>query len=258
VRCTAGMIETLPGVPPGIVAVRAVGTLTREDYDAVVVPILDAAAREGRRLRFLCVVDEEFHGLTPDGAWADVKLGLAAMRNLEGCAVISDLGWVRDTTRFAAFFLPGHVRIFAADERDAAVHWLESLPGRLATTRIDSAAGVVVVDVGEPLRREAVDVIAAAVDSWLADHTELPGLVLHAPSFPGWENVGALVQHLRFVGGHQRRVGRVALAVDGQPVGIAARVAGTLLHPEVRHFASGETDEAIAWAGAQTGAAETA
>ena len=38
--------------------------------------------------------------------------------------------------------------------------------------------------------------------------------------------------------------------VDGQPVGIAARVAGTLLHPEVRHFATGEIDAATAWAGA--------
>jgi hypothetical protein len=238
--------------------VRAVGTLSREDYEAVVVPMLEAAAREGRRLRFLCVVDEDFRGLTPDAAWADAKLGLAAMRNLEGCAVVSDLAWVRDTTQLAGFFLPGHVRVFGADERDEAVRWLESLPGRLATTRIDPAAGVVVVDVPQALRREDVEVIASAVEGWLADHAELPGLVLHAASFPGWENVGALVQHLRFVGGHQGRIGRVALAVDGQPVGIAARVAGTLLHPEVRQFAADRLDEAVAWAGAGARHAEKA
>ena len=58
------------------------------------------------------------------------------------------------------------------------------------------------------------------------------------------------MEHLRFVGGHQRRIGRVALAVDGRPVGIAARVAGSLLHPEVRHFATGEIDAAVTWAGA--------
>jgi len=108
------MIERDSDVPAGIDAVRAVGTLTRHDYDTVVVPILDAAVREGRRLRFLCVVDEDFHGLTPDGMWADVKLGLTAMRNLEGCAVVSDLTWVRDMTQLAAFFLPGHVRVFDA------------------------------------------------------------------------------------------------------------------------------------------------
>lgn len=252
------MIEIDTDVPPGIDAVRAVGTLDRRDYDTVVAPLLDAAAREGRGLRFLCVVDEDFHGLTPGGVWADVKLGLAATRTLEGCAVVSDLPWVRDTTRLAAFLLPGHVRVFDAVQRDEALRWLEALPGHLATVRVDQAAGVIVADVGQPLRREDVEVIAGAVDSWLADHTELPGLVLHAPSFPGWENLGALVEHLRFVGGHQRRIDRVALAVDGQPVGIAARVAGALLHPDVRHFATGEIDAAIAWAGANARRAASA
>ena len=61
------MIETYADVPAGIDAVRAVGTLSRADYDAVVVPMLEAAEREGRRLRILCVVDEEFRGLTPTG-----------------------------------------------------------------------------------------------------------------------------------------------------------------------------------------------
>lgn len=252
------MIEVDEDVPAGIDAVRAVGTISRQDYDAVVVPRLDAAAREGRRLRFLCVVDEDFRGLTPDAVWADVKLGLAAMHNLEGCAVVSDLTWVRDMTRVAGFFLPGHVRVFATAEREDALRWLAELPGRLATVRVDTAAGLVVADVGQPLRREDVEVIASAVDSWLADHTELPGLVLHAPSFPGWENIGALVQHLRFVGGHQRRIGRVALAVGGLPVGFAAGVAGTLLHPDVRHFGAGEVDEATAWAGAGTRTAHPA
>lgn len=179
-----------------------------------------------------------------------MKLGLAAMRNLEGCAVVSGLVWVREATRFVSFFLPGHVRLFGAGECDEALRWLEFLPGHPVTTQVDPAAGVVVADVNEPLRREDVEVIGTAVDGWLADHAELPGLVLRAPSFPGWENVRALVQHLRFVGGHQRRIGWVALAVDGRPVGVAARVVGTLLHPEVRHFGSGEVDEASAWAGA--------
>jgi hypothetical protein len=42
------MIEMLPDVPPGIVAVRAGGVLTREEYDAVVVPLVE---RRDHRLR---------------------------------------------------------------------------------------------------------------------------------------------------------------------------------------------------------------
>jgi hypothetical protein len=254
------MIERYEDVPAGIDAVRAVGTLTPEDYETVVVPIIDRAVGEGRGLRMLCVVDEAFTGLTPAAAWEDVRLGLRAMTHLTGCAVVSDLGWVREWTRFAAFFLPGHVRVFGAGERDEAVRWLEELPAHVATARLDRITGVVVVvvDVTEPLRREDVDAVSDAVDAWLADHDELPGLVLHAAGFPGWENLSGLLRHLRFVGGHQRRIGRVALAVDGRTADVGARVAGALLHPEVRHFGTAQLDEAVAWAAAAQPAAASA
>jgi stage II sporulation SpoAA-like protein len=244
------MIERYEDMPAGIDAVRAVGTLTPEDYDDVVVPMIEAAVREGRRLRILCVVDETFTGLTPAAAWDDVKLGLRAMGNLDGCAVVSDLTWVREVTRLSAFFLPGQVRTFAAADRDAAVGWLEAMPDTVARVRLDREAGVVVADVSEPLRRSDVDAIAAEVDAWLGVHTELPGLVLHADTFPGWRNVQGLVSHLGFVRDHQRRIQRVALAVDGWPLDGAAWVAGALLHPDVRHFAAGDLDDAISWASA--------
>ncbi len=61
------MIERMADVPSGIVAVRAVGTITPEDYETVVVPLLDEAARDGRRLRWLCEVGPEFRGMTPAG-----------------------------------------------------------------------------------------------------------------------------------------------------------------------------------------------
>ena len=71
------MIEILKDVPDGVVAVRASGTLTREEYDEVVVPLLDEARRAGRRLRCLCEVGVDYRGLTPGAAWEDVTLGLA-------------------------------------------------------------------------------------------------------------------------------------------------------------------------------------
>jgi hypothetical protein len=48
--------------------------------------------------------------------------------------------------------------------------------------------------------------------------------VLHARAFPGWENVGGLVGHLRFVIGHHRHVDRLGLAVDGTLAAVAATV----------------------------------
>jgi hypothetical protein len=93
------MIEILKDVPDGVVAVRASGTLTREEYDEVVVPLLDEARRARRRLRCLCEVGADYRGLTPGAAWEDVTLGLRSLHLFDGCAVVSDVGWVRGTSR---------------------------------------------------------------------------------------------------------------------------------------------------------------
>jgi hypothetical protein len=49
------------------------------------------------------------------------------------------------------------------------------------------------------LRAEDFGALAGAVDPYIDRHGELKGLMIEAPSFPGWENFAALLSHLRFV-----------------------------------------------------------
>ena len=244
------MIERIPGLPAGVDGVRCNGKLTVEDYDAVVVPLLAEVQREHRRLR--CLVEREgFDGITPDAAFEDVRLGLRALGSFDGCAVVSDLPWVGEVLQFVRFLMPYPVRVFPPDRRDEAIAWLAGLPGRPSIThRVLPDAGVVVVEVTEPLRVQDIDELATLVDGWLAEHPTLHGLVLHARAFPGWENLSGLVRHLRFVVGHHRQVDRLGLAVDGSLAAVAARVAELVAHPQVRRFAFDELPAAIAWASA--------
>src|ERR1700710_469932 len=99
------MIEQIADLPAGIDGVRSSGKLTREDYDAVIVPLLDEALREHRRLRCLVEVDS-IEGITPAAAFEDATLGMRALGLFEGCAVVSDLAWVAELTRFAAILMP--------------------------------------------------------------------------------------------------------------------------------------------------------
>ena len=244
------MIEKIHGLPDGIDGVRCEGKLTREDYDAVVVPLLDAVEREHRGLR--CVVEiDGFDGITPDAAFEDIRLGWQAMDSFEGCAVLTDIAWVGPVLRFVDFVLPYPVRIFPMDRRDEAIAWLGGLSGKPTIShRVLPDAGVVVVDVDEPLRTQDIEELATVVDGWLAEHPTLHGLVLHARAFPGWENLSGLVRHLRFVVGHHRQVDRLGLAVDGSLAAVAASVAELVAHPQVRRFSFDELPAATAWASA--------
>ena len=95
--------------------------------------------------------------------------------------------------------------------------------------------------------RADFDALGLTVDAWLETHAELRGLVLHTTAFPGWENIGGLVRHIRFVRDHHRKIGRVAIVVDGPLGTVAPRVAEHFVQAEVRGFPDDHLDDAVAW-----------
>ncbi|MBN0047581.1 STAS/SEC14 domain-containing protein [Streptomyces actuosus] len=247
------MLERLHDVPPGIDAVKATGTVSKDDYTAVIEPLLDDARKEGRRIRFLYEFGTEFRSFTPGAGWEDFKVGLGAVRQFEGCAVVSDIGWIREPTRLAGFLMPCPVRVFGTREREEALRWLASLPeGPGVSHRLVPDSQVLVIEVEQPLRVQDFEALSQTADSWLATHDDLPGVVIHAREFPGWENVGSLLRHARFVRDHHREVRRVALAADSRLADLAPRLANHFAHAEVRRFGHDELDQAVAWAASPT------
>ena len=248
------MLETLKNLPSGISGLKAVGKLTKDDYETVFDPLLDEARREGRHLRFLYELGPDFEGFTPGAAWEDAKIGLRALRLFEGCAIVSDADWISNMTRFLGFLTPCPIRVFPIGDRAEAVRWLQSLPeGAGASHHVVSDLGVLVVEVVGALRAHDFDSLALTADSWIEAHGDLPGIVIHAREFPGWENVGNLLRHLRFIRDHHRKVRRIALAADGKLFKLAPRLAEHFVEAKMKTFGYEELDSAIAWAGTKEG-----
>jgi hypothetical protein len=243
------MLERVEDVPAGIDAVKAIGTVSKSDYETVLEPLVDDARREGRRIRFLYEFGPEFQSVTPGAGWEDLKIGIGSMRLFEGCAIVSDVGWIRESTRLVSFLMPCPVRVFGGQEREEALRWLTSLPeGPGVSHRLLPESQVLVVEVEQPLRAQDFDALALTADSWLTTHAELGGVVIHAREFPGWENVGSLLRHVRFVRDHHRRVRRIALAADSKLAALVPQLANHFVQAEVRRFGYDELEDALAWA----------
>ena len=243
------MIEKLKDLPAGITGVKAVGKISKEDYEQVFTPLLDEARREGRRIRFLYQLGPEFEGFTPAAAWEDAKIGLHYLRLFEGCAVVTDVAWVREMTRLMGFLMPCPVRQFGNQELDQAVAWLVSLPeGAAVSHRLLADSGVIVVEVRQALRAQDFDALSLTADTWIEAHGSLQGLVIHAREFPGWENFGSFLRHVRFVRDHHREVKRIAFAADSKLATVAPHIAEHFVKAEVKSFPYDELDAAIAWA----------
>jgi hypothetical protein len=145
--------------------------------------------------------------------------------------------------------MPCPVRIFGNQEFDKAIGWLSSLPeGAAVSHRVLPDSGVIVVEVEQALRAQDFDALAFTADNWIETHGYLQGLVIHVHEFPGWENFGSFLRHVRFVRNHHREVKKIACAADSKLASLAPEIAGLFIQAEVKSFGYDELDIAITWA----------
>jgi hypothetical protein len=122
------VLTELVEVPEGVHALDASGVVTSDDYAQVFAPLVDRVRREGQRLRLLYQFGSGFTRLTPGALWADSTLGAQYLPLLDGCAVVSDIDWIREPARGIAAWMPCPTRVYATDQRDEAAAWLAALP----------------------------------------------------------------------------------------------------------------------------------
>ena len=112
---------------------------------------------------------------------------------------------------------------------------------------LDEASGILVIRPEGRLESKDFEKLAAVVDPHIEKHGGLRGLMVEAPSFPGWSDFGALVSHMKFVRGHHRKIARIAAVSDDGVMKIAPQIAGHFVQAELRYFDSSKRDAALAW-----------
>ena len=242
------MLESLRDVPQGIDGLRAVGKVSKRDFDDVVRPMLEAARGDHRRIRLLYELAPSFDGVTAGAVWEDARFGLQYLRLLERCAIVSESTATRDRAHVIGAMLPCPIHVFA--ERGEALEWLAAPIAKYRSHRLIPDARVLVLEPTGPWTPEDFESLAAVVDTWVEAHGALRGLVVHLREFPGWDSIGAFIRNVQFVRERHLSVRRVALATDGRVARLAPRVAERFVKAEFKHFPFAELPDAIVWAGA--------
>src|SRR5512140_2408183 len=89
--------------------------------------------------------------------------------------------------------------------------------------------------------------LAKTVDPYIEATGQLAGLVIEAPTFPGWDSLGAMAAHFRFVRDHHKHIRKIALVTDSALGNVAERLASHFVSAEIRHFSAGELEAAKQW-----------
>jgi putative NIF3 family GTP cyclohydrolase 1 type 2 len=89
--------------------------------------------------------------------------------------------------------------------------------------------------------------LARTVDPYIAETGGLKGLVIDAPAFPGWQSLGAMAAHFRFVRDHQKHIKRIALVTGSALGNVAEHLASHFVSAQIKHFPAGQVEAATQW-----------
>jgi len=107
--------------------------------------------------------------------------------------------------------------------------------------------GVLVIEPKGALSADDFHEIDRTVDPYILEKGKLSGLLIDAPSFPGWDSFGAFVEHMKFVRDHQHKIDRIAAVTDSGVVKMAPAIVRHFVSPEIRTFDSKDRDRALTW-----------
>ena len=118
------MIEILNDLPANVVGFRASGKVTREDYEKVLMPAVDAQEKKFNKINFLLWIDTDISNYSL-GAWADdILVGFRHLTHWHKVAIVSHYDVIKKITDVFGHLVPGIYKGFQVSELEEAKQWV--------------------------------------------------------------------------------------------------------------------------------------
>jgi len=112
---------------------------------------------------------------------------------------------------------------------------------------LDAESSILYVWPKSSLEKGDFEDLARAADPHIEKTGGLAGLIIETPAFPGWDSLGALAAHFRFVRDHHKNIRRIGLVTDAAAATVAQRLASHFVSAEIKHFPAGQREAAKHW-----------
>ncbi len=102
----------------------------------------------------------------------------------------------------------------------------------------DAAQSILHLRPKSALTKEDFAQIARTVDPHIEKTGALAGIIIEISAFPGWDSLGAMAAHIRFVR---------AVVTDAKLGSVAEKLASHFVAATIKHFPAGQADAARQW-----------
>lgn len=119
------MLQFINDLPGDVVGIHAIGEVTKEDFDKVLIPRIDDLSKRQGEIKYLLVLETDVSNFTMAAWWKDLVMGLKHFTEWKRIAVVSNQKGVEWFTDAFKHFIPGTSKGFALNELDEAVEWIK-------------------------------------------------------------------------------------------------------------------------------------
>ena len=117
------MIQKIENLPENIVGFKALGEVTKNDFESIVLPEVQRVIDREGQLNYLLVLDTSIKNFT-FGAWMqDIWLGKHLVQWNRG-AIVTNSENIKKFTDIFSKFVPGEFRGFDSAELPQAIQWV--------------------------------------------------------------------------------------------------------------------------------------
>jgi len=112
---------------------------------------------------------------------------------------------------------------------------------------LDENTGVLTVRPEGKLETQDFLTLSGVVDPFIDERGRLNGIIIVTERFPGWEDFNGMIEHMRFVRNHHRKIAKVAIVTDSKIADVAESLGKHFVKASIKHFSFKELESAQGW-----------
>lgn len=120
------MLKFLNDLPRNTVGLEVEGEVTREQYEATVIPKMEELAKLEGKINYIIVLKSGIESFTAGVWWDDFKMMVKHYSKWNRVAVVTDEPVVESLTNLFGFAIPGEHHLFKLNQLDGAIWWASS------------------------------------------------------------------------------------------------------------------------------------
>ena len=112
---------------------------------------------------------------------------------------------------------------------------------------LDENSGELTVRPEGKLETQDFLTLSEVVDPFIEERGRLIGINIVTERFPGWEDFNGMIEHMKFVRNHHRKIAKVAIVTDSKIADVAESLGKQFVKASIKHFSFKDHESARRW-----------